>query len=576
MQLFRLVLAPFASVVALASAGRAGAAVMQIESATRLTAAPRQYERVDFVITLTGEWQDPYRSAEARLDLELTAPSGKAVVIPSYFERGPSGATSVWATRFAPRESGIYRGRYVFFNQGRRCVSAPVVFEVAASGGHGFLHLASPWIFRFDDGTPFRGLGESLGWEARSNDDSKHFQALHQNERFTYEYLLGRLATNGGSFFRTWMCQWNLPLEWNRVIDTDRYTNDTHRFNASAMQRMDELVELAATTDTYFMLVIDPHGSLLGPGWEQNPYNRRNGGPCATAADFFTSPEARARYQDRLRYLVARWGYSPHLAMWELFNEVDNAMYGQVGARIPDDTVTAWHAEMSAALKRLDPYERAVTTSVSHRDVAGLDAVPALDLNQRHIYKDTDAIPATLRQYVAATGKPYAIGEYAYEWDWTKDFNDFAGQMDEDFQNGLWLGLFSPTPILPMTWWWEFFDARGTTAYLTRVRRIHEQMLAAGHGNYDEVAATWQGAPVRHVLAVRCGSTTFVLLANRGKEAAAGRLTLPASEGTNSVLLYLPTADEIRELPALPAGATTLDGLTIPAHSNVIVMVQAR
>src|SRR5688572_7062821 len=282
MQFLRLVLPPFAGVVALASAARAAVGTASIETVTRLTAAPALYERVDFVITLTGEWADPHRSAEARLDLELVAPSGRAVIVPSYFERGASGSTSVWQTRFAPQETGTYRGRYVFLNHGQRIESTPLDFTVATSAAKGFLHLANAWTFRFDNGTPFRGIGENLCWESRSFDDSRHFKSLHENQRYNYEYLVGTLAANGGTFFRTWMCQWNLPLEWKQVTDTVRYTDDPGHFNASAIQRLDQLVELAAMTDTYFMLALDPHGSLLGSGWEANPYNRKNGGPAAT------------------------------------------------------------------------------------------------------------------------------------------------------------------------------------------------------------------------------------------------------------------------------------------------------
>ena len=66
--------------------------------------------------------------------------------------------------------------------------------------------------------------------------------------------------------------------------------------------------------------------------------------------------------------------------MWELFNEIDNAMYGQAPERYPDRVVVEWHAEMSAYLKAIDPYGRLVTTSISHRDVAGLNQVASIPL----------------------------------------------------------------------------------------------------------------------------------------------------------------------------------------------------
>ena len=281
----------------------------QIENAMCLSSQPTQYSRVDFVVMLKAVWLDPFASDDIKLDLELASPSGARILLPAYFERGESEATSVWMARFTPREVGVYKGRFVLVKRGSELSSASVMFTVGPSSGRGFLQLASPWTLRFDNGEIFRGIGQNLGWEARALDDSRYFKDLHENSRYNYEYLLGTLSAHRGNFFRTWMCAWNLPLEWKTVRDTARYSNDSGHFNRSAIQRMDQLVDLAASTDTYFMLALDPHGSLLDAGWENNNYNARNGGPAKSPAEFFTSSEARIQYKDRLRYLIARWGF---------------------------------------------------------------------------------------------------------------------------------------------------------------------------------------------------------------------------------------------------------------------------
>jgi len=118
------------------------------------------------------------------------------------------------------------------------------------------------------------------------------------------------------------------------------------------------------------------------------------------------------------------------------------------------------------------------------------------------------------------------IGEFAHEWDWSKDFNLFAGAMDHEYKLGLWLGLFSPTPILPMSWWWEFFDERHLTPYLARVATINKRMLAAGSGEMHEVPCAWTG-PALPAYGVACGNSVFVLLVNEGATPARGTLALP-------------------------------------------------
>jgi Domain of unknown function (DUF5060) len=475
-----------------------------------------QYARIAFEGAADGTWQDPYDSDQVRADLHLTTPSGHALVLPCYWDAG------AWRARFTPIEAGRYTATLVVASGANAPASPAVTVEVQAAPGHGFLHPADAWSFRFDDGTRFRGIGENIGWESRAHDDSRYFSKINESPVFTYDYLLVRLRDNRGNFFRTWMCPWNLPLEWHHPVNTTRYRDDPGRFNASAAERLDHLCDVAASTDTYFMLTLVPHVDLMGDAWAASPYNRANGGPAATPGEFFTNPAARHRFRDFLRHMVARWGWSTHVGAWEFFNEVDNAMYGQSPVRIPDAPVAAWHAEMAAYLKSIDPYGHLVTTSISHREVEGMNAAPGLDFTQRHIYRNTLGIPDAIRAAEARFGKPAVIGEYAYEWDWSKDFSLFEGQMERDFRRGLWLGLFSPTPILPMSWWWEFFDPREAVHWMRQVRALSDEMLAGGP--LREVTLPWDEGPFIAVTAIVSGKTTYVLLSNESGVRTCGRL----------------------------------------------------
>ena len=262
------------------------------------------------------------------------------------------------------------------------------------------------------------------------------------------------------------------------------------------------------------MLALESHVGYMGLGWEISSYNVANGGFAKTPCEFFTLPDARQQYKNKLRLMVARYGYSPAIGAWEFFNEIDNAIYhGKPEDRIPDAVITAWHDEMSTFLKNTDPYRHMVTTSISHRDVEGLNDLKNIDINQKHIYKNTAGIPLTIRQYTQKHNKPYIIGESGYEWDWSKNFNDFGDEMDGDFKRALWYGLFSPTPVLPMSWWWEFFESRGMMGYFKQVSEINRSMLAAGGGQFEslDVKSVQDGVIV---YAVQCGNKNFIYLYN--------------------------------------------------------------
>lgn len=487
----------------------------QIKKAELINSEVFQYQKTEFYVFLKASWSNPYAFNEIALDMILISPSGKQLSLPCFYESGNSGNESVWKARFAPREAGVYSYQFKLMENGKMVSSTPEnECRVKSSKGKGFLNQHDSWTLRYDNGEFFRGIGENICWESRDEDDSKYFEALHEDKRFNYDYMLKKLAANGGNFFRTWMIYWNLPVDWQTVSNNSRYRNTTATFNESGMKRLDWLVTLCDSLGIHMMLALESHVGFMGDGWKMSRYNIANGGYASKPVEFFTLPEAKLQYKNKLRLMIARYGYSPSIGAWEFFNEIDNAMYqGKPEDRIPDQVITAWHEEMSIFLKSTDPYKHLVTTSVSHRDVQGMNDLENIDFNQKHMYKNTAAIPETIHSYTQQNNKPYVIGEYGYEWDWSKNFNDFADDMDGDFKRGLWLGLFNPTPVLPLSWWWEFFESRGMMGYFKLVSEMNRKMLIAGKGKFEsfDVKAATSGI---QAYGVRCGKQNFIYLYN--------------------------------------------------------------
>lgn len=486
-----------------------------------------QYQKAEFDIVLKGNWNNPYNSGEVALDMELISPSGRVLTLPCFYSLSESELQSHWKSRFMAQEIGVYNYRFKLYeNDSLIAVSSQRTFTSILSGRKGILKPNNEWSFKYDNGEVFRGIGENICWEARTSDDNKFLKELHQNSRFNYDYLLKNLADNGGNFFRTWMIYWNLPVDWKITRNSSRYQNSNNRFNESGIKRLDELVEMCDSLNLHFMLALNAHGALMGNGWEINSYNKLQGGPAQTPIEFFALKEAREMYKDKLRFLVARWGYSPAIGAWEFFNEVDNAMFNVPDeAQIPHEVVTDWHREMSDYLKNIDPFGHLVTTSISHRDINGLNDLPSIDFNQKHIYRNTRSIPQVINEYTYRHNKPYVIGEFGYEWDWNINFNDIAKEKISDFKRGLWYGLFSPTPILPMSWWWEFFDEHDMTPYFNNIAKINKMMIESGNGQFEKFVVS---ASLNEIdpLTVKCGEKVFVYLFNNKKDNVVGFLNL--------------------------------------------------
>lgn len=470
----------------------------QITSVTPSASKVKQYDAIFFEVALAGEWENPYLQEEAALDMVLTAPSGKELVLPCFYKSGDC-AASVWEARFTPQEKGKYTYFFRYSEDGKvASESAPATFKSRRSRLQGILHVRDNWTLVYDNGKPFRGVGINLCWESRTEDDSKFFSDLHeQHDRFNFDAMLPDFAKNGGNFTRMWICDWNFPIDRQNGFNNHRYTETTEYMNESACARLDHVLGLCEDLDIKIML-------CMGQG-NVKPHR-----------EFFNCPCAKTRYRNYLRYIVARWGYSPAVGMWEFFNEIDNVQHNDPAGVIPAEEIVAWHDEMSTYLAGLDPFQHIRTTSISHRDLNGLNDLANLDINQKHIYNATHVVPETIDAYSAKHNKPYIVGEVGYEWDWSKNFDDFADGMEMDFRRAFWYGLFSQTSLTPMTWWWEWFDEHKTIPYMKNARLVSDLMLKAGKGQFEKFQTTKNDKAEAY--AVRCGKQTFVYVYNGNEE----------------------------------------------------------
>lgn len=537
----------------------------KIHSVHMVTGQSLEYERTDFDVRLSAPFTNPYISSQVALDMRLVAPSGRHVDLPCFFDSGDS-SSSLWMARFAPREVGQYD--YYFkltVGDSASSYSDTSTFDVLPSGKNGFLHTDGLWVLRYDSGKPFRGIGENIAWESRS----------FENPKWNYNYLLPKLARDGGNFFRAWMCAWNLPLEWETVHSTDRYKNTDSYYNPGGIKRLDWLVHEADSLGLHIMLTLDNGSSLYNKFWYR--------GICDTSKpidpnDFFTYTSIQQRYKDKLRYIIARWGYSTSIAAISFFNEIDNSAYThspQDSVIISQVAITEWHSEMSRYLHDIDPYHHIITTSISHRDILGLDMLPYIDINQKHIYKHTGDIRSEILRYSHDYNKPYVIGEFGYEWDWTKDFSKITTGLDYDFKRGLWYGLFSPTPILPMSWWWEFFDKQHMMPYFRAVRTINDEMLQAGNGSFKIINVRSHGV---ESYGVRCGSEIFVYLLNNSLIDRTTDVKISAADSRYDVRMFVPAGLSFSNLGVSKAvnGMVTVGKLSIPAkHSRILILKPA-
>lgn len=159
-----------------------------------------------------------------------------------------------------------------------------------------------------------------------------------------------------------------------------------------------------------------------------------------------------------MRYCVARWGYSTHVAAWEYFNEIDPGL--------PTDP---FYQQVGEFVAGIDPFARCRTTSTWHPSARDCKH-PAIDIGQVHHYlrpalgesgHDESAAVAHWARFLREHGarKPGLIAEFGL----ADDNWGLSPLMKEDerldhFHNALWASAMSGTAGTALFWWWEQLD----------------------------------------------------------------------------------------------------------------------
>ncbi len=424
----------------------------------------RQWERFEATLPrLVGE-DNPFDPAAIAVDTEWQAPSGATSLVPAFayreydrqlvggYEKLRATTELTWKVRFTPTEAGRWLWRWRITSPAGSEVGdwSALAVGAAAPGNHGFVRRSprDARYLEFDDGSSYWAIGENLSWyDGRGT--------------FAYDDWLAKLAAQGCNYARLWMPSWAFGLEWIERDGNGNLTSTSLGNYGDRLERawqLDHVIETAARHGIYLMLAIQYHGAFSltsNTEWADNPYNRVNGGPLVSPREFFTDPEAIALVKRRLRYIVARWGYSPNIMAWELWNEAD--LTEQPSA----SDMTAWHRDMARELRRLDMHDHLITTSTSARDqLSAVWSLPEIDFTQIHYYAfeglsvDFAMLMPTLGARFRRYEKPVLLGEVGV------DLRGPAETLRRDpngdgFHDILWSGLLSETFGTGMSWWWD-------------------------------------------------------------------------------------------------------------------------
>lgn len=379
-----------------------------------------QFEKYEIVLELAGTFQNPYDPDEVDLGAVFTSPSGAEWDINGFYDG------ERWLIRFAPDEAGAWTYRAHLVTEEGRFEYKQLGFTVEPSSrvrGGLTVPVDGDRFLQYRDGTKFLAVPVAYPWQVT-------------------EGRLDQLSEAGANIITYWNGNYDGAGNGGGREQLESFQTGPGRYDMNKAERIDEVLDWLEARHMQMNFVVWPHDSLAHKinwpaTWSQSAYSR-----LGEAVDFYKSEEMWG-YQEKLyRYMIARWGHSPSLGIWDLIVEVNGTDGHMLGSPAEAD---AWLKRVDDYFKAHDPYRHPTMASMAgNREDYWDYAYQTVDIADRENYYDLhySAYAEDVQLRYKSYRKPIWIGE--------------TGNMTDRkvFHQAIWAAYSNGLAGFP-TWWME-------------------------------------------------------------------------------------------------------------------------
>ncbi len=428
----------------------------------------KKYEKIEISFNLPFQISNPFDPSQVLINGVFINPDDEEIKIPAFYYQKygrkivddeealyPVGYP-YWKIRFTPCEEGNWKFYISVKIKDKELKSNLDEFLVIPSEKKGFIRISEidKRFFSFSDGSFFYPVGINI----RSPTDVRYLRLVKKEYipdegTYYYEEYFKKMKENGMNFIEMWLACWFAGLEWKE--NRPGYKGIGF-YNLRNAWKVDKILEMAEESGIYIQLVIINHGQLstwCDKEWQDNPYNIKNGGFLKKPEEFFTNEKAKNFFKNELRYIVARWGYSPNIFSWEILNEMN--LVGSKRRFFRKKTMGRWIEEMKEYIKNIDPYKHLVsahyTCLVNNKVVKNyVDYVITnayYNIKRASLTRHLDRI----YRYNSKYGKPNFVSEYG-----GNPHGATFENLKRDLILGIWYSFHKNFAAVPLFWWHRF------------------------------------------------------------------------------------------------------------------------